>query len=151
MSRAKLAALAAVLVAAAVAAGVVLSSWPRPAVGDVDKARDCWRLPDKNGLRHCEGTISISTPKPNSILSSPVSVAGGADTFEALLRVDVRRVGGRLLRSETIMASSGSGTPGRWSVSLELPPGRVRLVFYEPSARDGSPTSVVELPLRIRP
>ena len=47
--------------------------------------------------------------------------------------------GGKLLRTQTITASSGTGTRGTWSATFDLPPGPAKLVFYEPSAENGQP------------
>ena len=47
--------------------------------------------------------------------------------------------GGRRLRTQTIQASSGTGTRGTWSATIAVPSGPAKLVFYEPSAENGQP------------
>ena len=93
--------------------------------------------------------IFIAEPKRDSTVASPVRVNGTADVFEGTLAVDVWS-GGKLLRTQTIQATSGTGTRGTWSVSLDLPAGRARLEFYEPSAENGSHLHTAEVDLTVQ-
>jgi hypothetical protein len=96
-----------------------------------------------------EAPIFVREPARDSTVSSPVHASGTADVFEATFAVDVWS-GGRKLRTEVITASSGTGTRGTWSKTIDLPPGPAKLVFYEPSAEDGRPLheTTVELTAR---
>ena len=58
--------------------------------------------------------------------------------------------GGKHLRTQTIQASSGTGTRGSWSATIDLPPGPAKLVFYEPSAENGQPLHATTLLLAVR-
>ena len=89
--------------------------------------------------------IFVRTPARDSTVSSPVHVAGTANTFEATFQLEIH-AGQKLVRTQTITATSGSGTRGTWSVTLDLPPGEVTLVFYEASAEDGSHLHTTEVP-----
>ena len=70
-----------------------------------------------------DALIFVRTPARDSTVSSPVHVAGTADTFEATFQVEIR-VGEKLLRTQTITATSGSGTRGTWSATLRPAAGR---------------------------
>ncbi len=93
--------------------------------------------------------IFVATPARDSTVSSPVHLAGTADTFEATFQLEVH-AGGKLLSTRTVTASSGSGTRGTWATTLALPPGEVTLVLYEASAKDGSHIHTTEVPLHVR-
>jgi hypothetical protein len=70
--------------------------------------------------------------------------------FEGTFAVDVWS-DGRLLRTQPISASSGTGTRGTWAATIELPPGPAKLVFYEPSAENGSHLHETIVPVDVRP
>jgi hypothetical protein len=93
--------------------------------------------------------IFIAEPKRDSAVSSPVHASGTADVFEGTLAVDVWS-GGKVLRTQTIQATSGTGTRGTWSATFDLPPGPARLVFYEPSAENGSHLHTAEVDLTVK-
>jgi hypothetical protein len=78
-----------------------------------------------------------------------VHASGTADVFEGTLAVDVWS-GGKVLRTQTIQATSGTGTRGTWSATFDLPPGPARLVFYEPSAENGSHLHTAEVDLTVK-
>lgn len=89
--------------------------------------------------------IFVRTPVRDSTVSSPVHAAGTANVFEATFQIEVWS-SGKLIDTKTVTATSGSGTRGTWSTTLDLPSGDVRLLFFEPSAEDGShlhPTEVL--------
>jgi Sporulation and spore germination/Immunoglobulin-like domain of bacterial spore germination len=82
--------------------------------------------------------IFVRVPARDSTVSSPVHAAGTADVFEATFVVETWS-GGKRVGTKTITATSGSGTRGTWTATLSVPNGDVKLLFYEPSAKDGSP------------
>ena len=96
-----------------------------------------------------DAAIFVAEPKRDSTVSSPVQASGTADVFEGTLAVDVWS-GGKLLRTQTIQATSGTGTRGTWSAAIDLPPGSARLEFYEPSAENGSHLHAAEVDLTVR-
>jgi hypothetical protein len=93
-----------------------------------------------------DAPIFVETPKRDSTISSPVEVSGTATVFEATFALEVR-AGGKLLETHTITASAGAPDRGTFTKTLDLAPGRYELVFYEPSAADGSHlhTTTVEI------
>ena len=85
-----------------------------------------------------EAAIFVTEPQRDATVSSPIRASGTADVFEGTMAVDVWS-GGRRLRTQTIQASSGTGTRGTWSATIAVPSGPAKLVFYEPSAENGQP------------
>jgi hypothetical protein len=96
-----------------------------------------------------DAAIFVAEPKRDSTVSSPVHANGTADVFEATFVAETWS-GGKLLRTQTLTASSGTGTRGTWSATFDLPPGPARLVFYEPSAENGSHLHTTEVDLTVR-
>jgi hypothetical protein len=93
--------------------------------------------------------IFVAEPERDTTVSSPVHASGTADVFEGGLAVDVWS-GGTKLRTQSIQASSGTGTRGSWSAAIDLPPGPAKLVFYEPSAENGQPLHATTVLLTVR-
>ncbi len=96
-----------------------------------------------------DAAIFVAEPKRDSTVSSPVHANGTADVFEATFVAEIWS-GGKLLRTQTLTASSGTGTRGTWSATFDLPPGPARLVFYEPSAENGSHLHTTEVDLTVK-
>jgi hypothetical protein len=67
------------------------------------------------------GFIEIGTPRPSQDESRSFRAVGTSDVFEAAMRFRIRDAAGHLVRSGTIQASSGSGTPGTWERNFRLP------------------------------
>jgi hypothetical protein len=97
-----------------------------------------------------EAPIFVRTPTRDSTVTSPVTLSGTAVAFEATFVVEVR-ARGDLLGTHTINASVGAPERGTWSTTLELPDGPVQLLFYEPSAADGSHLHPTEVDLNVSP
>jgi Immunoglobulin-like domain of bacterial spore germination/Sporulation and spore germination len=95
-----------------------------------------------------QAPIFVRTPARDSTVTSPVTLSGTAVVFEASFVVEIHS-GGKLLSTQTIDASVGAPERGTWSTTLNLPPGPVRLLFYEPSAEDGSHLHATEVDLTV--
>jgi germination protein M len=96
-----------------------------------------------------EAAIFVAEPQRDGSVTSPVQASGTADVFEGTLAVDVWS-NGKKLRTQTIQASSGTGTRGSWSAKIDLPAGPAKLVFYEPSAENGQPLHATTVFLSVR-
>lgn len=81
-------------------------------------------------------------------VATPLHLTGTADVFEAQFVLDVT-VDNEVIQHWQIQAASGSGTRGTWRITLDLPKGKCILHFYEPSAKDGTPTNEWRLPLLV--
>jgi hypothetical protein len=99
--------------------------------------------------------ILVEEPAPNATVTSPLTIRGTANTFEATFMVDLRAEGqGKPLYTNFVTATSGSGTRGTFEHRLDFVADRERpgtLVVYELSAKDGSVVNEVEIPVTIQP
>jgi len=95
--------------------------------------------------------ILVESPLPGDVVRSPVRLSGTANVFEATVSIDVLDAGGRFLKRTFTTATSGNGTRGTFDTELALPDrgGRVTVVAYESSAKDGTPLHVVRVPLEL--
>ena len=90
--------------------------------------------------------IVIEHPAAGATVHSPFHVAGTADTFEAVFRLEVRTPSGTVLSSQQVQATSGTGTRGTFDATVTLShTGPVVLVAYEVSPRDGSHVNQVSV------
>lgn len=98
--------------------------------------------------------IFVDQPAWGGILANPARIVGLADVFEATFRARIVDVGGHQLADVQVMASCGSGCLGTFDETIPYAAsaaGRGTLQVYEPSAVDGSPSSVTEYPINLRP
>jgi germination protein M len=95
--------------------------------------------------------VLVESPAPGEEISSPLRIAGTANTFEATFQVEVLGAGRRVLGKRFVTATSGSGTRGTFAapVRFDAQPGPATLVVYELSAEDGSRIHEVEIPVEI--
>lgn len=96
--------------------------------------------------------ILVESPSIGELLSSPVTVSGTADVFEATVSIDILDEGGDTIASTFTTATCGTGCRGTYSTDVQFQvgstqPGTVRV--YEVSAMDGSPQNVVEIPVTL--
>ncbi len=93
-----------------------------------------------------DAQIFVSAPLRDSTVTSPVKILGTASVFEGTLSLEVWKDGKRIATA-SITASQGAPGRGPFQDALNLAPGKYRLVFYEPSAADGSHlhTTTVEI------
>jgi hypothetical protein len=99
--------------------------------------------------------ILVESPAPNATVSSPLTIEGTANTFEATFMVELRAHGDtKPLYSNFVTATSGSGTRGTFEQNIDFDADRERagtLLVYERSAEDGSVVNRVEIPVTIQP
>lgn len=98
--------------------------------------------------------ILVESPLPGQTVTSPLRATGSANVFEASFVIQVADWDGRVIAQKTVQATSGTGTRGTFATTIAFPipgsgPARLTLIAYEPSARDGSPTHEVEIPLTL--
>jgi len=90
-------------------------------------------------------TWGVSVP-----LSTPLRVSGSANTFEAEFQLEIADKNGKIIRTQRVMATSGSGTRGTFDATISLSglaPGEAFLVSSYLSAKDGSRVVVMEIPI----
>ncbi len=94
--------------------------------------------------------ILVESPVPDDHLTNPFTISGTANTFEAQFKVEVVDPEGIIVATQSVMATSGTGTRGLFKTTIAFEPTRSGLgaiIVSEPSAKDGSPTNVVEIPV----
>lgn len=92
--------------------------------------------------------IFVGSPARDSTVASPLTASGTAVAFEGSFVVEVH-ADGKLIHTQAIDASAGAPERGTWSTTLDLPPGPVQLLFYEPSAADGSHLHATQVDLTV--
>lgn len=104
-------------------------------------------------IAHLTPAILVETPRPGEEVSGSIQVTGRSNTFEATLIFEVVDASGGVVIEETFAtATSGTGTPGDFDETLDLPAdasGDIVLLAFERSARDGERVNITEIPLRI--
>jgi hypothetical protein len=95
--------------------------------------------------------VLVESPAPGEDVSSPLRIAGTANTFEATFQVEVLGARDRVVGKRFVTATSGSGTRGTFDATVEFAaqPGPATLVVYELSAEDGSRIHEVQIPLQV--
>ena len=93
--------------------------------------------------------ILVESPLPDDTVSSPIRATGTANTFEATFDYDVVGPDGKVLATDFVTATSGSGTRGTFDFTTKPfdASGDGALVVYELSAKDGSRIHEVRIPL----
>jgi spore germination protein GerM len=96
--------------------------------------------------------IFVETPAVGDTISSPLRLTGTANTFEATFNATLLDAGGNVVAEEVVMATSGTGTRGTFDVTIPFtaPAGAATVMVFESSAKDGSPTHVVKIPVVVR-
>lgn len=105
---------------------------------------------DRNDFRDVTPLVFLESVAPGDIVSSPVTVAGESNTFEATVRIRVLGADGSVLADTFTTATSGTGTWGTFSDKVPFTRGANttgKVVVFWDSPKDGSPQDVVEVPV----
>jgi Immunoglobulin-like domain of bacterial spore germination len=98
--------------------------------------------------------IIVIAPAPGGTIISPVTISGTADVFEAVVSYRVLDQNGNVLTEGTTMASCGTGCRGDFSVRVRFTVDHRQsgtIQVFEVSAKDGSDTNLVEVPVTLAP
>ncbi|MFF5216028.1 Gmad2 immunoglobulin-like domain-containing protein [Micromonospora sp. NPDC000442] len=96
--------------------------------------------------------VVVTGPVIGDRVTSPVTVTGSADVFEATVNVRVLDAAGRQLATAFTTATCGTGCRGAYRVTVRyrLPTEQAGTIeVYEVSADDGSRTNVVAVPVTL--
>ena len=96
--------------------------------------------------------ILVETPDVGDRVSSPVTIAGTADVFEAVVSIAVLDANGDVVSSSFTMATCGTGCRGDYSTDVRYDVDRAQsgtIRVYEVSAKDGSEINVVQIPVTL--
>lgn len=94
--------------------------------------------------------ILVEQPEIEQEVSSPVTIAGTADVFEATVSIRILDAEGREIVRTFTTATCGTGCRGDFEERVRFEVGETQpgtIVVYESSAEDGSPIHVVEIPV----
>jgi hypothetical protein len=99
-------------------------------------------------------SILVRSPGIGEQVSSPVTISGSANVFEAVVSITILDEHRRTVASSFTMATCGTGCRGSYATDVRYEvgtrqPGTIRV--YEVSAKDGSPLHVVEIPVTLTP
>jgi len=88
-------------------------------------------------------------------VSSPITITGSADVFEATVNIRVLDANGEVLAESFAMATCGTGCRGRYQVTLDYTPKRLQdvtlLVHDDDAAGTGTPPHQVAIPIILKP
>lgn len=96
--------------------------------------------------------ILVESPAIGETVSSPITVKGTANTFEAIFQVQILDASGEVVLNQSVQATSGTGTRGTFSAVLSPPAdlhGPVTLRAFEYSAKDGTPINTVNISISL--
>jgi hypothetical protein len=109
---------------------------------------------DRNDFIDLAPPIIVNRPYPNEPITSPVTVSGSADVFEATVMIRVLDRNGEELKEDFTTATCGNGCRGEFSQSVPFKVGKKQVgrveVFWS-SAEDGSPQDIISLPVTLGP
>lgn len=98
-------------------------------------------------------SVLVESPVPGEAVTSPLTVSGSSNVFEATHQLNVTDPDGLILMDKFVTATSGTGTRGTWSETVEFGPvkrdGLGAVIVFEYSAKDGSRQNIVEIPVRM--
>ena len=98
--------------------------------------------------------IVVESPTISQRVSSPVTVSGTADVFEAVVSLRILDQAGNQIAATFTNATCGTGCRGTFSVAMAFHVDREQsgvIEVYESSAKDGSPVNLVRIPVILVP
>src|ERR1041385_655018 len=96
--------------------------------------------------------IVVDSPVIGASVSSPVTISGTATVFEAVVSYRILDENGKVVAQGTTMASCGTGCRGDFAVHVSYAVAHDQqgtIELFEASAKDGSPTNVVDVPVTL--
>jgi germination protein M len=98
--------------------------------------------------------ITVEAPRPGAEVTSPVTISGTANVFEATVSLRLLDAEGREIARGFTTATCGTGCRGTYSkrMRFEIDGPQAGVVeAFEESAEDGSATNVVRVPVTLLP
>ena len=99
-------------------------------------------------------SILVRSPLIGEQVSSPVTISGNANAFEATVSTSILDAQGGEIANTTTMATCGTGCRGTYSTAVAFTVDRTQagtVRVYEASAEDGRPIHVVDIPVVLIP
>jgi hypothetical protein len=94
--------------------------------------------------------IFVTAPAAGAVVGPTFTVTGSASVFEATFVVQLIQHGKVVFVRQAVMASEGAPGRGTFTTSLTGRPGAAPVHAFAPSAADGSPQHIVDVPVTIR-
>ena len=91
--------------------------------------------------------VLVESPLPFEEVSSPITAAGTANTFEANFEYELVDADGTVIDKNFVTATSGTGTRGTFEFTTADVDDVAALIVFETSAEDGSRMREVRIPL----
>ena len=110
-------------------------------------------LQTRAGYEDVAPPILVEWPAVGDAIRSPLHLAGTANVFEATFELRLLGANGRVLAHRTVHATCGTGCRGHFRLQVPFTwhgAARGTVVVFEPSAKDGSPTHRVRVPVSFR-
>jgi len=98
--------------------------------------------------------ITVASPAIGATVTSPVTVSGTADVFEAVVSIEILNSAGQEIARTFTTASCGTGCRGSYTttISYSVPATQKGTVeVFERSAKDGSPVNMQKIPVTLGP
>jgi Immunoglobulin-like domain of bacterial spore germination/Sporulation and spore germination len=98
--------------------------------------------------------ILVETPLIGQRVSSPVTISGTANVFEATVSIRILDANGKELANTFTTATCGTGCRGDYSIAVSYSVGREQsgtIEVFEASAQDGSAINVQSIPVTLTP
>jgi hypothetical protein len=97
--------------------------------------------------------ILLESPTLGQTVTNPLRLAGTANVFEAVFRIEIVDADGLIVANQVVNATSGTGTRGTFDVTMGFTPQKTGLgsiiVSYD-SPKDGSKVVVDEIPVMMK-
>jgi hypothetical protein len=94
--------------------------------------------------------VFVESTAPGDEISSPLTLTGSANTFEASFVVEILDADGNLVVQQPVTATSGNGFRGTFETTIDFPAPATEsgfVVAYEIDARDGGRNSESKIPV----
>ncbi|MEQ7006723.1 Gmad2 immunoglobulin-like domain-containing protein [Actinopolymorpha sp. B17G11] len=98
--------------------------------------------------------IVVTSPHIGAAVTSPVTVSGTANVFEATVSIRILDASGAEIATAFTTATCGTGCRGSYSTAVRFAVGRTQpgtIQVYEVSAENGSRIHVVDIPVTLSP
>ena len=132
----------------------VIDGTPRDIVGSHGVAVDAEGGVARDDLPEARPPILVESPGVEMMVSSPLTVTGESNTFEANVRWALVDPDGVILDEGFTTATAGNGAWGTFGFDIVFEAGssgRGALILWEDSAEDGRQTNIIEVPIEFAP
>jgi hypothetical protein len=106
----------------------------------------------RQDLENVTPFILVESPVPGTSVTSPLSVSGISNTFEANVRYSITDPEGLILEEGFTTATAGTGTWGDFSFTVDFATDRTGLgavIAWQDDMNTGEPRDVYEVPVRM--